>query len=199
MRKFPFTHAEFSGIRPPLLAKLQMVSAVPYRGVGTASFFFGGTTPMRRLGAFFLLLCMAVPAIAADAPSTEEQPSIPWYRWLFLGERAKPMPPKPVVRQAPITREALARMLADERDVYLKRLEAITKIKQIALDRGDEAMLKKADDLERQAEETFAQRTAKLQEMTTKDDDRASLERRPDERPATADRSTRRPTRGNER
>jgi hypothetical protein len=152
---------------------------------------------MRQLGALILLLSVTVPAFAAEPP-TEETPSIPWYRRVFLGERTPPPKPMPVVKTpAPVSREALMRMLADERDVYLKRLESITKIKQIALDRNDEAMLKKAEDLEKQAEDTFAQRSAKLQEMGLMDDDRKSLERRTDDRPATADRSTRRPTRGN--
>ncbi len=155
---------------------------------------------MRRFGAFILLLCVAVPVMAEDAPAKTETPSVPWYRWLFLGERTPPAPPNlPLAaKPAPVSREALMRMMASERDVYLKRLESITKIKQIALDRGDEAMMKKADDLERQAEETFTQRTAKLQEMGMKDDDRGSLERGRDERPATAERPTRRPTRGKE-
>jgi hypothetical protein len=154
---------------------------------------------MRHLGAYILLLGLAVPAVAADAPEPpKEEQSIPWYRWLFLGERAKPTPPPaPVVKVAPPSREALMKMLANESDVYVKRLEAISKIKLLADERGDTVMLKKAEEMERQAEEIFQQRATKIREMGL-DDDRKNLERSTDDRPATAERPVRRPTRGNQ-
>jgi len=166
---------------------------------------------MRRLGALILCLGLSAPAFAqtGDTPPAEET-SVPWYRWLFLGERPKkPAPPKPaaVVKDAPKTqdksaavpaKEAAARSLAEEHRVFLERLKAIDKIRKLAHEQGDEDLLKKTYDLEDQAEEVFKQRTAKLPNPA---DDRAILERGRDDRPATADRSNprQRNTRGGDR
>jgi hypothetical protein len=158
---------------------------------------------MRRLGALCLCLGLAAPALAADPPPAEE-PSVPWYRWLFLGERApKQPPPKP---EAPAARppappkesakESAARQLENEQRVYLQRLQAISKIRQVALEQNDEGTLKRADELEQQAEDVYKQRTARLMGVVEKDD-RATLEKGRDNRPATADRSRRRTTGGN--
>lgn len=161
---------------------------------------------MRRLGTACLLLGLSTPAFAAEPPAAEEPPSIPWYRWLFLGERAKPVPPPPAARpSAPAARPGVpresardlaAKQLAEEQRVYLKRLEAISRIRLAAGEQNDDAMLKKADELELQAEQIFKQRTTRLTSLVDRDD-RATLERGRDDRPATADRTMpRRPTTG---
>jgi hypothetical protein len=153
---------------------------------------------MRRLGAICLVLALAAPALAADPPA-EESTSIPWYRWLFLGERSKPAPEKPptaAVRDKPpaaatpsiSSREAATKMIADEQKIYLERLKAITQIKRIALEQGDEAMIRKAEELEAKAEEVYKLRMAKLPNPEDLKDDRAALERGRDTRPATAQR-----------
>ena len=84
--------------------------------------------------------------------------------------------------------------------MYLQRLQAITKIRQVAAEQNDEAVLKRADQLEEQATEIFNQRTARLMAVAERDD-RAALERGRDDRPATADRTPprRRTTGGNDR
>jgi hypothetical protein len=164
---------------------------------------------MRRLGVLLLCLGISATAVAAspDALPAEET-SVPWYRWLFLGERSKPAPKPPAVaKDAPKTaaknaavpaKGAAARTLAEEHRVFLERLKAIDKIRKLAHEQGDEVLLKKTYDLEEQAEEVFKQRTAKLPNPA---DDRAILERGRDDRPATADRSNPRPrnTRGGDR
>jgi hypothetical protein len=164
---------------------------------------------MRRLGALILCLGLSATAIAAppDQPPAEET-SVPWYRWLFLGERPKkPAPPKPEALASDTpknanktvpAKEAAARSLAEEHRVFLERLKAIDKIRKLAHEQGDEELLKKTYDLEDQAEEVFKQRTAKLPNPA---DDRAILERGRDDRPATADRShpRQRNTRGGDR
>jgi hypothetical protein len=165
---------------------------------------------MRRLGAFILCFGLSAPAFAdtGETPPAEET-SVPWYRWLFLGERPKkPAPPKPAAlagdtpKNANKTvvppKEAAARSLAEEHRVFLERLKAIDKIRKLAHEQGDEELLKKTYDLEEQAEEVFKQRTAKLPNPA---DDRAILERGRDDRPATADRSNprHRNTRGGDR
>jgi hypothetical protein len=165
---------------------------------------------MRRLGAICLCLGLTAPALANDPPAAEES-SVPWYRWLFLGERAKPAPARtPIVSKdkppagrpaATTAKEAAVRSLAEEQRVYLERLKAISKIRQIADELRDEELLKRADDLEVQAEEIFKQRTALLPGAGNGRDDRALLERGRDDRPATAERPAprRRASRGDDR
>jgi hypothetical protein len=148
---------------------------------------------MRRLGALLLVFGLAGPALAADPPA-EESTSVPWYRWLFLGERSKPVADKPTpaaggttpTASPAMSKETLAKKWADEQKVYVERLQAITKIKQVALEQGDEGMLKKAEELEAQAEELYKLRTAKLPSLDEAKNDRAALERGRDNRPATA-------------
>lgn len=165
---------------------------------------------MRHLGALCLFLGLAAPAFAADPPVAEEK-SVPWYRWLFLGERSKTAPkpeaaaatttPTPAARPTPMySKETIAKMMAEEQRVYLERLKAISKIRSLANDNGDEELMKKADEMEAQAEEIFKQRSARLPVVTESRNDRAALERGRDERPASAQRpATRRPTRGGDR
>ena len=161
---------------------------------------------MRRFGALCLCLGLAAPAFAAE-PSAEDT-SVPWYRWLFLGERAKPVPPKPTGAsakdKAPAgrpTKEAAARSLADEQRVYLERLKAIDRIKQIAHDQRDEELFRRAAELEAKAEEVYNQKSELLSRVSEGRDDRALLERGRDTRPATAERPAprRRATRGTDR
>jgi hypothetical protein len=168
---------------------------------------------MRRLGALLLCLGLATPVLAAPSatPPTPpaEETSVPWYRWLFLGERSKPIPAKPAVvskeaDKPPVkpaagpTKDPDTRTMAEEHRLFLERLKAIDKIRRIANEQGDEELLKKTYDLEAQAEEVFKQRTAK---KPTDRDDRAILERGRDDRPASASRSAppRRNTRGDNR
>jgi len=143
---------------------------------------------MRQNGAILLLLILGMPAIAAEppAPASEE---IPWYRRVFLGERSKPaLKPVMAAKPAAPTREGIARSYEQEKEVYLQRLASISKLRQLADDRNDEAMMKKADELEKNAQELFEQRTAALKSDTMAAD-RAALEKKPaTERPATAER-----------
>jgi hypothetical protein len=145
---------------------------------------------MRRLGALLLVFGLAAPAFAED-PAAEESTSVPWYRWLFLGERSKPVPAAArgtttTPGTPAMSREALAKKWADEQKIYLERLSAISQIKRVALEQGDEGMLKKAEELEAQAEELYKLRTAKLPSVDELKADRAALERGRDTRPATA-------------
>jgi hypothetical protein len=165
---------------------------------------------MRRLGAICLAFGLAAPAWAADPPPAEDT-SVPWYRWLFLGERSKPAPTPPPataagprvapVANTPMPKETVARLVAEEHRVFLERVKVIDKIKEIANERNDEGLRLKAEELEAQAFELFQMRTAKLTSLTDSRDDRAALERGRDTRPATAERPpARRPsTRGGNR
>jgi hypothetical protein len=151
---------------------------------------------MRRLGAICLAFGLAAPAWAADPPSAEDT-SVPWYRWLFLGERSKPTaPPPPTAARdraaptanAPMSKETVARLVAEEHRVFLERVKVIDKIKEIANERNDEALRSKAEDLEAQAFDLYQMRTSKLMNLVDSRDDRAALERGRDNRPATAER-----------
>jgi hypothetical protein len=195
-----------------------MICAALDRGV-EGSGFFRGNNPMRRLGALLLVCGLATPACFAGTGETEQPAdnSVPWYRRVFLGEREKPVPAKETPtaartgagsetpRATPVvnSREAAKKQLAEETRIYLERLQAISRIRKIATDQGDEALLQKADDLEAQAEELFKLRTAMLPKLGEGGDDRAALERGRDERPASAARpspSQRRPSmRGTDR
>jgi hypothetical protein len=158
---------------------------------------------MRRLGTLCLLFGLAAPALAVDEPPPAEEPSIPWYRWLFLGERSKPTPPRtePASAPAPATpaardrapagppsKEAAARTLEQEKAVYIQRLLAITRIRELAVEQNDEPMLQRAEEMEQQATDIYNQRTARLTAKGTAPDDRAALERGRDDRPAAAQR-----------
>jgi len=192
-----------------------MICAALDRGV-EGSGFFRGNIPMRHIGALLLVFGLATPAFSAETPPAETPAStVPWYRWWFLGEREKPVPAKePAIaardrvpgtgaRAAPAVspKEMAKRQLAEEQRIYLERLQAISRIRKIADDQGDDALMKKADDLETQAEELFKLRTAMLPKLGEGGDDRAALERGRDERPASAARpAQRRPSmRGNDR
>ena len=91
----------------------------------------------------------------------------------------------------------VARALDQERKVYLQRLDAVSRLRRVADEQGDEDLRKKADDLEKQADEVFQLRTARLQAAGM--DDRASLERGRDAGGASADATKRRTTRGGDR
>ena len=159
---------------------------------------------MRQLGALILFVGLASPAWSADPPV--EQSSVPWYRWVFLGERSKPVPAKSAASAKPVSgtsapspdpKAQVARTLELEQEVYLKRLQAISRIRQIAVDRGDDEMVRNADALERDAEDVYNQRTAHLLSKTG--DDRSALERGRDDGAKTADAARRRNTRGNDK
>jgi hypothetical protein len=157
---------------------------------------------MRRLGALILILGLSAPAVAADPPAEDQEQSVPWYRWLFLGERPKPSKPvaaaKPAAaKPAAPSKDEVAKALDQERKVYLQRLDAVSRLRRVADEQGDEDLRTKADELEKQADEVFQLRTARLQAAGM--DDRAALERGRDAVAATADSAKRRNTRGGDR
>jgi hypothetical protein len=162
---------------------------------------------MRRLGALCLCLGLAAPALAGTGdPPPAEDSSVPWYsyRYWLLGERTKPKPPaanpapaaRPPAPPKESAKETAAKQLEQEQRVYLQRLQAISKIRQVAVEQNDEATLKRADALEQQAEDVYKQRTAALMSIVEKQD-QAALEKGRDDQPATADRSRKRTTGGN--
>jgi hypothetical protein len=71
-------------------------------------------------------------------------------------------PPGQQPLSQPLSPEAIAAALKAEQVAYLRRLEVCGKLQQIALDRNDEALLRQVEELERQADAVYKQRTAAL-------------------------------------
>ncbi len=110
------------------------------------------------------------PAIAANPPITAMD-TRPWYQRLFVA----PKPAGPVVRQGavaappgqpplsrPLSPEAIHAAFQAESEAFLRRLDVCVKLRQIALERHDDALLRQVDELERQAKALYDQRLAAL-------------------------------------
>jgi hypothetical protein len=108
-----------------------------------------------------LLLSVASPR-AADQPADESSPSPPWYKRIF-GAKAKPDDKNSDSEQekAP-TREEVKHSLDQEQAVYLQRLAFCSRLRQIAAEKDDQALLRKADVLEQQATDIYLARTKTL-------------------------------------
>ena len=85
---------------------------------------------------------------------------------LFDSKASKPTassgPATPATITAPLTPEVLARCLQAENDAYLRRVEICTKLRLIADEKNDPALNRKADELEKQAENLYNARTFAL-------------------------------------
>lgn len=91
------------------------------------------------------LLC-GTAAIAAEKPVTFAQPT----------------PRKAPVIIAPPPPEVLAEAIRAEMDAYARRLDACTRLQQIAIETGDDALLATVEELERQAGAMYQARVARL-------------------------------------
>lgn len=133
-----------------------------------------GGSSMRRFGAWGLTAALATGAgvaagIAADPPVPPSSTAKPWYGRL-LGDSEPGQPPateratpaRPPIPTAPLAPEVVADALQAEQDAYLRRLEVCTKLRQLALESNDEAMLQQADTLERQATALYHGRVARF-------------------------------------
>ncbi|MCS6863568.1 MAG: hypothetical protein RMJ56_03745 [Gemmataceae bacterium] len=109
-------------------------------------------------------------AVAAPPPITPMD-TRPWYQRLFFA----PKPAGPVVRHGavaappgqpplsrPLTPETVQAAFQAESEAYLRRLDVCVKLRQIALERQDESLLRQVDELERQAKALYDQRVAAL-------------------------------------
>jgi hypothetical protein len=117
---------------------------------------------MYRTCAMAALLLSAATLCAADsAPTADDSAPVPWYKRIFSDPKPKPTP-KPAAPEPPITRQDVARSVEQEQKVYMERLAFCTKLRQIAVQTGDEELERKANELEKQAFDVFTKRTAKL-------------------------------------
>jgi hypothetical protein len=87
-----------------------------------------------------------------------------FHRW-NAGQIDRPKPPPPSPQVAAAKAKALdtaAAYRAQEEANFLRRLAACDKLRQLALDTGDESLEKLADELQQKAEGVFKARTATL-------------------------------------
>jgi hypothetical protein len=70
--------------------------------------------------------------------------------------------PSPSVATKPDGKEQSTRVVADEQKIYLQRLEACTKLREAAIEKGDDDLMRQADDLEMQATEVYRRKISAL-------------------------------------
>lgn len=131
---------------------------------------------MRRFRAWGVAAALAVgagasTARAAEPPSATD--SRPWYKRMFS---SAPKPAGPTVRSGPVAAapperapstatlspDAVATALKAEGDAYLRRMDVCLKLRQAAVDRSDDALMRQVDELERQAKALYEQRVSAL-------------------------------------
>jgi hypothetical protein len=107
---------------------------------------------------------LAVPAIAADPPAPIEQTTL--MKKLFAPKPAKHGPTvaqqRPLTITAPLSPDLLADALRAEQDAYLRRVSVCTELRRVAIEKGDDALARQADELERQAAVLYNARVAGL-------------------------------------
>ena len=82
---------------------------------------------------------------------------------MFAPKKPKPAGPSALPPiQAPLSPEMKADALRAEQDAYLRRVSVCTELRRIALERGDDALARQADELERQAAALYNARVAGL-------------------------------------
>jgi hypothetical protein len=132
---------------------------------------------MNRFRVWGLSTALAVgvggPVVAADPPA----PPAPGEQTTLMSKLFGPRPPKPtgsagplgvVTITAPLPADVLAEALRAERDAYLRRMSVCTELRRIAVERGDDALVRQTDELERQAGALYNARVAALGVPRTK-------------------------------
>lgn len=108
-----------------------------------------------------MLLALATQSANAAEPP-EENAATPWYKRIFSSPKPKPAPATDAPVEKSPTWTEVSRSLDQERAVYMERLQFCTRLRQIAVESGDEELQQKASQLEDQAEEVYMKRTRKL-------------------------------------
>jgi hypothetical protein len=106
------------------------------------------------------------PAVAADPPVQTTVAAK-----LFGPPKPKPVGPAvrpgpagtvPVAPPTPLPPEVLADALRAEQDAYLRRLSVCSELRRVGAETNNDALIRQADDLERQAAAVYNQRVAAL-------------------------------------
>ena len=116
----------------------------------------------------------AGPSAAADAPADTRPPdSRPWYKKMFV---SAPPGPKvgPVARSGPVTAapnraptptlgpDAVAAAVKAEYVAWERRMSVCLKLREVAVERNDNELMRQVDELERQANAIYQQRVSAL-------------------------------------
>jgi len=141
---------------------------------------------MYRFSAVAALLLLSVaPVWADDPPPADGTATAPWYKRIFGASSPPPTPPAAPPAPKPITQKDVARSLDQEQKLYIERMQFCTRLRQIAVETNDNGLMRKADDLEQQAEQIFKTRTKSLPALLDEAKAaEAALEPRNDARPA---------------
>jgi len=121
----------------------------------------------RVWGVSAALTCgLGVPVALADPPAAEQTTLM---KKLFGPRQPKPAGPtvaansdRPPTIQAPLAPEVLADALRAEQDAYLRRISVCTELRRVAIEKGNDALARQADELERQASQLYNLRVAGL-------------------------------------
>jgi hypothetical protein len=113
----------------------------------------------------------AAPAVAADPPS-DTTDTRPWYKKMFV---SAPKPAGPLVRtgpvaavqgrpamSAPLAPEAVADAVKAEYVAWDRRMKVCDALREAAIERKDDALMRQVDELERQAHAIYQQRVSAL-------------------------------------
>ena len=104
-----------------------------------------------------------MPLHAADPVVADDAPAAPWYKRIF--SKSKPKREEPEMKEKPPTQKELSRSLQEEQKYYLDRLQFCTRLRQIGTETNDSDLLRKADALEKMAEEVYQKKTSKLPDL----------------------------------
>lgn len=118
-----------------------------------------------QLTALALALAAASGSSAIAASPPPEKSTL--FKKLFGPSKPRPgptvrTPGRPLTISAPLPAEQLAEALRAEQDAYLRRVSVCTELRRVALERGDDAMVRQADELERQFGSLYSARVAAL-------------------------------------
>ena len=126
---------------------------------------------MHRLRAWGLSAALAAGAGAAARAADPPPAPRPAPRPTTLAAKLfGPKPPapgpsaagQPAVPPAPMSAEALGEALRLEREAYLRRASVCDELRRVGVERNDDAMVRRADEIERQAALVYNQRVASL-------------------------------------
>lgn len=122
---------------------------------------------MRRLRqggiALAVLLGLAMPALAGDQDGQSSSGGSGLLATLFgqTGKKPESMDDKPIV-VAPVSTERASTLFEREQGTLLRRMEVCGKLKEIALQAGDQEQLNRIEQLEERIWPLYQQRTANL-------------------------------------
>lgn len=126
---------------------------------------------MKRIRLWSLSAALAAggTAAAADPPAPREPTTL--MHKLFGPKPPKPVgptvagaaaPQRPPTITAPLPPEVVREALRAEQDAYLRRLSVCTELRRVATEKGDDPLLRQADELERQVTALYHTRVSGL-------------------------------------